>query len=741
MNNYQKIRLKIEEFQKTFLFYFVYDENTTVESLIDFFNQSIRGYYICDCFKFQIKIRSYKYDNYEWVDLNNTSQLNGYFNRNEVSCRFIKKDNNICQCNNNDKNLMIKTKKEIITILSEKIADAKKANIDEIEKLKNINSLNQNNINQLTQENNTLKNKNSLNQKNINQLTQENNTLKNKYYLNQNNINQLTQENNTLKNKNFKLKEDIKNLEKELSIFQKNVEKLKLEKEILEQAINGDTNIIKILNKYGITGKYLVPKKDSIQIDKEGKFIFSQPSRYKKPNSIEFYDIIIDIKSVKDIIKGIEIKMSKRAKENYKDFISKELIKIGIIGNANKGKSFFLSRLSKINLPSSTSIRTEGLSIKYPELNDIFKNRNIALLDSAGQETPVLNDEIESQDTDSMAYFKEKSREKLITELFLQNYIIYNSDILIVVVGILTYSEQKLLNKIKKEIEREKLEDKPLYILHNLMTYTSVEQVEQYIKDYLLNSVTFKLKEGHKITTDNEIMTGKYFHEINTKQKIFHLIYANEDSPAGEYYNKYTLNFFKHTYQQVTNLKSFDVIKTVKERFMKLSKEIFEKFDKTLTEGDFDNSNYNLIKLNNPNTVTLKRCLIDELGFSNLKGNGFNPAYNYYKKDNKIILRIEAPGNSSISSTNIEIHDYTVISINGLKKKDKEPEKLEDNIDNSREYGEFNLIIVLKNQENELVLKNQPPKINEKRGIIILEYELENKNEGGKYIVKEEDEI
>ena len=38
--------------------------------------------------------------------------------------------------------------------------------------------------------------------------------------------------------------------------------------------------------------------------------------------------------------------------------------------------------------------------------------------------------------------FQEKSREKLITELFLQNYIITNSDILILVVGILTYSEQ-----------------------------------------------------------------------------------------------------------------------------------------------------------------------------------------------------------------------------------------------------------------------------------------------------------
>jgi len=48
--------------------------------------------------------------------------------------------------------------------------------------------------------------------------------------------------------------------------------------------------------------------------------------------------------------------------------------------------------------------------------------------------------------------FREKSREKLITELFLQNYIINNSDILIVVVDSLSFSEQKLLLKVKKEM-------------------------------------------------------------------------------------------------------------------------------------------------------------------------------------------------------------------------------------------------------------------------------------------------
>ena len=127
---------------------------------------------------------------------------------------------------------------------------------------------------------------------------------------------------------------------------------------------------------------------------------------------------------------------------NYELYKEKEILKIGVLGNANKGKSYLLSRISKIDLPSGTSIRTEGLSIKYPELEK-FKHRKIALLDSAGFETPVLREDNEKYEISS-ELFKEKSREKLITEIFLQNYIIHNSDILILVVGILTYSEQKL---------------------------------------------------------------------------------------------------------------------------------------------------------------------------------------------------------------------------------------------------------------------------------------------------------
>jgi len=107
-------------------------------------------------------------------------------------------------------------------------------------------------------------------------------------------------------------------------------------------------------------------------------------------------------------------------------------------------------------------------------------------------------------------FFKEKSREKLITELFLQNYIINNSDILVVVVDSLSFSEQKLLIKIKREMDRAKLSI-PLYIIHNLKSFTSVEQVKDYIDKTLFKIAIFTLEEGLKISTKFEENKGIYF--------------------------------------------------------------------------------------------------------------------------------------------------------------------------------------------------------------------------------------
>ena len=440
-----------------------------------------------------------------------------------------------------------------------------------------------------------------------------------------------------------------------------------------------------------------------------------------------FYDVIIDIKSVKDINKGWKIKMNDRGLKNYGDHKTSKVIKIGVIGNSNKGKSFILSKISKINLPSGTSIRTEGLSVKYPELEG-YKDRKIVLLDSAGLETPVLNVEnIEKNKEKEM--FKEKSREKLITELFLQNYIINTGDILIVVVGILTYSEQKLLNRIRTEIQRAKLK-KTLYVIHNLITYTSVDQVQEYIEDYLLKSATFHLEKGEKVSTSAKQDSGDYYYEKNSDPHIYHLIYANEGSEAGNYYNNYTLKIIENSYLNVTDLINFDIIESIKNRFIDVSKEIIENNnDNQLTIDDFcnnDNDNNKYIKLKDEKEITLKKCLIDELGFSNLKGNGFEPTYNFYKHktENKIIIRLEAPGNSEIKSKIEYRGENTIIQLSGKKKKDKEPEKLEDNLFNSREFGDFTVDIPLKTEDYKVL--NEEPAKKFVSGLFIFEYKLEN---------------
>ena len=466
-----------------------------------------------------------------------------------------------------------------------------------------------------------------------------------------------------------------------------------------------------------------------------------------KIDAIEFYDVVVNIQSIKDITKGWNIKLNKRIR-NYEDFINnkenKKVLKIGILGNSNRGKSFILSKLSHIALPLGMSIKTEGLSIKYPDLVE-YKNRKIALLDSAGFETPVIrmnknengkkdkNKNIDPEEEEG-DYFAEKSREKLMTELFLQNYIIHNSDIIIVVVGLLTYSEQKLINKIKYELKSAKL-NKTLYVIHNLMTYTMIEQVEAYIKDILLKSATFELEKHIQIDIKTESKNELRFYEKNSNPPVFHLIFANEYSEAGKHYNKSTLSFLENSFDKINDLKGFDIISTVKERFKVISKDFIENFN---DEIEFDDSNKNLIKLKTPKEIRLKKLFIDKLEFTNISTRKFEPNYSYYynKTNKQIIVNVEAPGSCKLFTSIQFCGEYIIIKISGNKNNDDET-----SIINERKFGPFSLDIPLKlkdfiKNEKGLLIKNQKPKIEKKDGIFTIVYQLEENCLTGSFFSK-----
>ena len=273
------------------------------------------------------------------------------------------------------------------------------------------------------------------------------------------------------------------------------------------------------------------------------------------------------------------------------------------------------------------------------------------------------------------------------------------------------------------------------------MTFTKMDQVKEYIDNILLKSATFKLDEGHKINISTEKVNGLYYIEKDDDKsydfKIYHYIMANEGSEAGNYFNEFTKNQLNKFFI-VAKDEPFDVINTIKERFIDMSKEMLEKIDEPIKLENFD-ENEKIIKLNKPNNLTLKKCLIDELGFSNLRTNGFMPVYNYYKKDDSIIVRVEAPGNCSLKSSIINSGEYTIIRLEGNKKKDKEPAEIKDNIYCNREIGEFSLDIALKTSE--YILKNEEPTLAEKKGVIMLQYKLDEKKNVAEFIQKEEDEI
>ena len=484
-------------------------------------------------------------------------------------------------------------------------------------------------------------------------------------------------------------------------IYMEKIRKLTFE---YEKIINEKDENIKKLEEINDELLSNIDNRNNIKKAKEIEFITSHGNNIVRFNQYddninfeEFYDIIININSIKQVNQGWDIKMNERGKLRFEEYKKEPALIIGMIGNSNKGKSFILSKISKIDLPNGTNIRTEGLSIKYPELAK-YKNRKIILLDSEGLESPFLFQYYEKRNELSDDLLKEKAKDKLVTEYFLQNFIMDSSDIIVAVVGLLSFQEQKFLNKIKSQISKLKYR-KTLFVIHNLMTLTTVEQVNNYINNILMNSATFDLEKTKKITT--KISSGEkveYFFEKNSKIRIIHLIFANEGSEAGKFYNDFALEFIENSFQEIINIKPFDVIENLKERFIGLSKILMENnINQIISKKDFINYAQIIkerkIRLEKKRDIILKRYYIDELGFSDLRSNGFIPCYNYFLKDDKLILRLETPGNVNISVEYIIGEKCNIIQIKGEKKKDKEPFDLKDNTYNDREFGEFSIDI------------------------------------------------
>ena len=474
----------------------------------------------------------------------------------------------------------------------------------------------------------------------------------------------------------------------------------------------------------------------------------SELEDYKQNPQEDFYDIIIDVNSILNLKKGWKIYMTESGLKKYIEYKDQQLIKIGILGNIDRGKTFILSQLSKILFPSGTSINTKGLSIKFPDLSKGFDNRKYILLDSAGLETPILNIENEEENNDKNIIdnvnFKQKARDILVTESFLQSFIINNSDILILVIDKLSFSEQKLINKIKSEIiSNYSKKKKNFYIIHNLKHYTKKSQVEEYIDQILNKSSTFSVVKNDKVTSNKDkILNGVHFHEVYRNDiDTFHLLFAQDGSEAGNYYNPYTINFIEQQYDQSWEKGKFDVIEELKANFSVNSKlYLEEKIDRNEFNSNEDTLENKIIRINEDKQLTLKKCLIDEIGNAIFKMDHLEPKYNFFVHDNLFEIRVELPGNVVVNKVKAKVSgENTCVEICGEKKYDKVPKNVEDNEYNNREFGKFDLTIAFKTEKFKINQSKVEKKM--KQGILFIQYPIDKDEENDTKTVENEEEI
>ena len=302
--------------------------------------------------------------------------------------------------------------------------------------------------------------------------------------------------------------------------------------------------------------------------------------------------------------------------------------------------------------------------------------------------------------------FEQYSRDKLITEFFLQKFIIWKSDVLILVVGNISLTEQKLLLRIKKEVKSLD-KNKQIFVIHNLKDYSTEEQVNDYIENTLKKLYKIEIEETNQqnIIKDSNYDTNNFFDKyfIEKGENVSHFIFLNDFCEKASYYNIPTIRHIQKEIEVIKTRTKFSIIDDCKEFFVKISEEIMEENPKIENLIVTENQKYDKIVLKNLKEITLKNFVVDEVGYT--FNNDINePKYSHYinPEDKTFYINIELPGGGEIEpNVTVKGNSYYFI-FEGVKKGDEvlEADKKNEvskliNKKNLRKNNRFKLIITI----------------------------------------------
>jgi len=275
---------------QTISVFYSYKENFTFIDLLEYLSYLFPKLEICQCFKFRLKEKN-NGNKINYIDIPSDCYISDFSKY--LSNLYLDASKKYC-FEHKSKNYFKYSKTELISSFE-----------DDIAKLEYINKKRKNEIDLLE--------KNKL------------------VYINE--IEALKKKINIKDARNYLIENN--NLKLEINKLQNIINQNKVNR-ILEKSI------IEVLDKINLLSAYEDNLKEKDNLIDNQKYIRNRP--------IDFYDVIVHIDSIKDINKGWKIEFNEKIKEKYESIKNQKMIKIGVIGNLNRGKSFILSKISKIKL-------------------------------------------------------------------------------------------------------------------------------------------------------------------------------------------------------------------------------------------------------------------------------------------------------------------------------------------------------------------------------------------------------
>jgi hypothetical protein len=374
-------------------------------------------------------------------------------------------------------------------------------------------------------------------------------------------------------------------------------------------------------------------------------------------------------------------------------------------------------------------VSTIGISVNFPVLDDKDK-AHIITLDTAGKDNPLLESSNSFNNSDSQ-FGKEKeekikniARDQRVSEIVLSDFIIDKSDVLIAVLEQLSFVEQDMLKNLTNQLKsKSNYREYPqkLLVIHNLMNFRNIDDINDFIKKTLFKSLTFDLRNNEQPMTnffdeeENIDDRDKYVYvqktEESDKLEIFHIIMGNDYIPEiKEYFNEPAIRFVRKVIR-TSSSKLFDLIEEFKKFIINNSKTYlngvgFDERSLIIKRKDSNSQSIpEAIILNEPKELNLKGVIVDSKGMHNFLA-AIEPNYSSYifkEKNGKdyyllIIFEMfgEIVGEDNGININTSIINYQhVISINGKVRDINNINEITTEIKGNIKYSEFYFQIII----------------------------------------------